>query len=298
MRIGYPNINWTIGCKGDQRFRLSSYSEERMRATIENNLDCLQRMLSWNVAHEILFFRIHADLIPFATHPICTFPWQDEFQKTFAEIGTFLREHRIRISTHPSQFILINALEERIAKNSIRELDHLTNLFQLLGSGNDAKIQIHVGGVYSDREASMQRFIDRYDQLGEETRGHLVIENDEDRFSVGDCLEIHDQTGIPVILDVFHHGHNNRGEAVHEALSQVVRSWKGSDGLPMVDYSSQASGRRQGVHAESIDLEDFREFLMISRPHDFDLMLEIRDKETSALKAVAAAKEDPRFVRS
>ena len=34
-----------------------------------------------------------------------------------------------------------------------------------------------------------------------------------------------------------------------------------------------------------------------SKPYDFDMMLEIKDKEYSALKALKIAKKDTRFVR-
>jgi UV DNA damage endonuclease len=63
----------------------------------------------------------------------------------------------------------------------------------------------------------------------------------------------------------------------------------------MVDYSSQAPGRRRGVHAASLDDADFRRFLTASAAVDADLMLEIKDKEASALRALAIAGSDPRL---
>ena len=66
--------------------------------------------------------------------------------------------------------------------------------------------------------------------------------------------------------------------------------------MPMVDYSSQEEGRRRGTHATTLDPSLFRRFLRESRPHDLDIMLEIKDKEASALAALRAARGDPRLV--
>ena len=68
------------------------------------------------------------------------------------------------------------------------------------------------------------------------------------------------------------------------------------DGLPMVDYSSQKVGHRMGKHVETINLEHFRRFLEETKPFDFDIMLEIKDKEMSALKAIEIASQDLRFL--
>jgi UV DNA damage endonuclease len=68
-----------------------------------------------------------------------------------------------------------------------------------------------------------------------------------------------------------------------------------SDGLPIIDYSSPLPGGRFGQHAETLDAEDFSAFLRESRPSDFDVMLEIKNKEVSALRAVDLAHNDPRL---
>jgi UV DNA damage endonuclease len=56
----------------------------------------------------------------------------------------------------------------------------------------------------------------------------------------------------------------------------------------MVDYSSQEPGQRRGRHAEHIDVRDFQESLEAARGIKCDVMLEIKDKEKSALVAAAA----------
>jgi len=53
----------------------------------------------------------------------------------------------------------------------------------------------------------------------------------------------------------------------------------------MIDYASQDPSKRFGSHAESIDLDHFATFLKTLGDFNIDVMLEIKDKEKSALKA-------------
>jgi UV DNA damage endonuclease len=297
VRIGYPCINRSIGCTANHTFRLVSYSEERLMETVAGNLACLAKILRYNRDHAILFFRITSDLVPFASHPVMDIPWQDRFREQFGEIGKFIRDSGMRTSMHPDQFILINATEGEIVRRSIAELRYHAEVLDLMNLDTTAKIQIHVGGVYRDREASIRRFIERAGELDEAILRRLAIENDDLRFPLADCLRIHDKTGLPVIFDVFHHELNNRGEPFPQALASARGTWKGADGVPMVDYSSQEKGKRKGTHATCLDALHFGRFLQESLPYDMDIMLEIKDKEKSALSALGIAHGDPRLVQ-
>lgn len=289
MRIGYPCINRTIGCQGDHTFRLRSYSEERLIATVAKNLDCQQQILDFNLRHELLFFRITSDLVPFASHPVNQFPWQKYFEPRFREIGQFITEHGIRISLHPDQFTLINSLDTAVFDRSVKELAYHADILDLLGLDTSAKIQLHLGGVYGDKARSMARFSERFAKLDERIRTRLVIENDDRLYTLRDCLRVHQETGIPVLLDLFHHEINSSGESIPESLELVTRTWGAGDGVPMIDYSSQEPGGRARKHAETIDLAHFKRLLETIYDLGFegDLMLEIKDKEKSAVKARA-----------
>ena len=296
MRIGYPCINRTIGCTASHTFRLASYTEERLIETVTRNLACLEKILQYNREYGMLFFRITSDLVPFASHPICTFPWQVHFADEFRRTGEYIRQHGFRISMHPDQFVLLNAPDKGVLCRSIADLVYQTQVLDLMGLDTTAKVQIHVGGAYGNKPLSMDRFADRYELLDPVIKNRLVIENDERQYTIKDCLAIHELTGIPVIADSFHHSLHNNGERFIDLLELLRATWKAHDGIPMVDYSSQEPGKRVGAHAEHIVPEDFRQFLHEIRMADFDIMLEIKDKEKSALSALDIARGDPRLV--
>ena len=142
----------------------------------------------------------------------------------------------------------------------------------------------------NDKEKSMERFISRYGSLPVKVRRRLVIENDDRLYSIADCLKIHDRVGVPVVLDTLHHRIINDGESIRTAFRNICSTWKRADGMPMVDYSTQDKKKRPGSHAETIDPGEFRKFIAAMHRLDFDVMFEIKDKETSALKAAAILK--------
>jgi UV DNA damage endonuclease len=289
LRVGYPCINRSIGCTSSRTFRLASFSAQRLVETVGENLDCLQRVLGWNAKHGIGFFRITSDLVPFASHAVCTYDWARRFRDRFRAVGRIVRRHRMRISMHPDQFVLLNALDEKIVKSSVRELGYHTRVLDLMELPASAKVQIHVGGVYGDKNAAIGRFVAQHRKLPTAIKRRLVIENDDRSYTVADCLGVNRLTGAPVLFDVFHHRVNSSGESGRSALRCCAATWHRADGLPMVDYSSQEPGQRRGRHREHIDRRDFRRFLADARDTDCDVMLEIKDKEKSALKAIALA---------
>jgi UV DNA damage endonuclease len=253
-------------------------------------------MLKFNVENDLLFFRIISRLIPFASHPIMDFDWKEYFKDNFNEISEFIHENDIRISMHPGQFVVVNSNDTDVFERGLNELKYHSEVFDILNLDSTTKMQVHVGGgVYGNKEKSMERFIERYKSLDKNIKRRLVIENDEKSYNLSECLEISHQTKIPVLFDYFHHELNNTGEDLEGCFENFTKTWKTKDGLPLVDYSSQNPEKAKGTHIKSIDIDHFKNFLKETRNFDFDIMLEIKDKEASALKAVDVLKYDKRF---
>jgi UV DNA damage endonuclease len=274
---------------------LKSYSEERLIETVENNLNCLEKMLKYNIKKNLYFFRISSDLIPFASHPICKFNWMKYFKHKFEYLGDIILRNKIRISMHPDQFIVINSKNNEVVKRSISELEYHAKVLDLMGLNNDAKIQLHIGGAYDNKKESIDRFIDVYKKLDYYIKSRLVIENDDHIYTLKDCLYLSKKIRIPILFDYFHHTIYNNNEKLIDCFNEIFDTWSENDGIPMIDYSSQKAGYKAGTHADNIDIIDFKNFIKLSKPFNFDIMLEIKDKEKSALMALDIIKNDNRF---
>ncbi len=282
MKVGYVSTNYSL-CKADSTIRLSSLSRDAVLKTSISNLECLKRTLLWNLDHEILFFRISSKTIPFASHPKATFDWRDELSSLLGEVGEVIRENGIRVSMHPGQYVVINSQKRDVVESSIAELRYHADLLDAMGV--EGRIQIHVGSSSGGKEEALKRFEVNFQSLPDKVKRRMAIENDDRIFTVKDCLRLYQTLKVPVILDNLHQSLNNDGETFSEALEMVRKTWKER---PMIDYSTQ-QGSKRGVHASTLDVDHFREF--VKSVDEVDIMLEIKDKEKSALKAVEVLKE-------
>lgn len=290
MRIGYPCINLSLPCRPSTTFRLASLSWKRLRETVAQNLSCLEEIIRWNAKRGLLFLRITSELVPLASHPKNRYPWEEEFAKDLGRIGMLAQSYGMRISMHPGQYTVLNAPKKETVEAAIADLAYHSRVLNLMGLDQTAKIQIHLGGRYGDKKAALARFIRVFRSLDAAIQERLVVENDERLYNLDDCLSVSEILGVPVVFDVLHWRLNPDNRSLQEALEAVSKTWGEKDGIPIVDYSSPLFEGRVGSHALTLDEVDFRRFLEESHPYDFDLMLEIKDKEQSALRALAIAR--------
>ena len=293
MKIGYPCVNETLPCSAARTFRLASYSPERLLETVTANLACLREILEWNVQHGLLFFRMGSDIVPFGSHEVNDFPWQTHFKAEFKAVGDFIRQHNLRISFHPDQFVVLNSPDPDIVRRSVNELIYQGSMLDLMELDSTAKLQIHAGGAYGDKGSALARWVDTFHtQLPEAVKVRLVVENDDRLYSLRECLSLSDETGVPILFDNFHHECLNHGEPMREALRLAAATWHPTrDGVLMMDYSSQAPGERRGKHTDTIVPELFRAFLTDLDGLEVDMMLEIKDKEASAVRGLSILRE-------
>ena len=69
------------------------------------------------------------------------------------------------------------------------------------------KINIHIGGMYGEKEPTLERFAEGFGRLSENCRARLTVENDDwiNGFSVKDLLPLSQKCNIPIVFDFHHH---------------------------------------------------------------------------------------------
>lgn len=288
VKIGYACINLDTNPSSYKTCRKQNITEEKLREIIEHNLLVLEKSIDYNIKNQIKMFRVSSSLIPFGSSSLNTLDWQQEFKAVFRRIRHKISQHAIRISMHPGQYTVINSPDPLVVKSSIAELDYHAKIIEFLAPTANSKMILHIGGIYNDKQAAMQRFIDVYqNELSDSIKRYLIIENDDRLYTIEDALLISNQTGIPVVFDNLHHAINPslQTQSMSKILESVVNTWKTIDGKPKMHYSQQAKGKRIGAHSDTINLKIFMDdFRNIYDLVDVDIMLEVKDKNRSAIK--------------
>lgn len=284
-RLGYPCVRTSNNAQSVRTCRLKNAEPNYLRELIDHNLRRLREILEYNREQSIDFFRIHSDTIPFASHPDVDFDWSSYAGEELESLGDFIRSNDVRISMHPGHYTVLNSPKENVIQNTRRNLRYHAQFLDAMGLGNDAKIVLHVGGVYGDRETASKRFVEQVQKLKGRIRNRLVIENDEDSYHVEHILNIAEPVNLPVVFDWLHHQLHapDVNRSAGSWLETVFETWDDSDGQPIVHFSS-ARTDGNGHHADRIDVEDFAQFAMDTRDlQSFDVMLECKDKEEALL---------------
>jgi UV DNA damage endonuclease len=289
MRVGYACVNTGLP-SASRTLRLANVSDERVRELVLANLAALEAILRWNAEHGIEVFRISSETVPFGSHPANTFRWWDELAGRFAEVGELMRG--MSISTHPGQFTVLGSPNPDFVANTVAELDYHARLLEAFGLDRSHKVVVHGGGVYGDVAAAAERFAAGFVRLSPAAQARLVLENDE-RWPLADVLPLAERLGVPVVLDVFHHEIRPSFPelGVREVVELAGGTWASEDGRQEVHFSTQQPGKRPGAHSETIDLDAFARFAQAVGDLELDCVIEVKDKERSALRAQALLAE-------
>lgn len=294
MRIGYACIALGVSDTNMKKCLIRNADETRLREIIAHNLHALQALIEYNIKNKIFLFRISSDLIPFGSARVNQLAWWDLYGEQFKRIGHIIRSSGMRVSMHPGQYTVLNSGSETVAENAFADLNYHTRVLDALGLDATHKIILHVGGIYGDKNAATERFEQRFAQLTHAVKKRLVIENDDRCYTVEDVLGLGMRNHIPVVFDNLHHQLNPPAEGGSNAkwVNACRFTWGEEDGPQKIHYSQQAPGQRSGNHSATICVREFATFVERLHCPDLDIMLEVKDKNLSAVKCLNCTAAD------
>ncbi|OJJ73161.1 hypothetical protein ASPBRDRAFT_194130 [Aspergillus brasiliensis CBS 101740] len=258
----------------------------------------LVKMLRWNDRYGIKFMRLSSEMFPFASHKEYGYKLAPFASEVLAEAGRVVAELGHRVSVHPGQFTQLGSPKDEVVESSIRDLEYHSEMLQLLQlppqQDRDAVMILHMGGVFGDKEATLDRFRENYRGLSQDIKNRLVLENDDVSWSVHDLLPICEELNIPLVLDFHHHNIIFDSSQLREGtldimalFGRIKATWTRKGITQKMHYSepepSAITNRQRRKHSPRVSTLP---------PCDptMDLMIEAKDKEQAVFELMRTFK--------
>ena len=263
---------------------------KELKRRIILNLDDLLKMIDWNEQNGIRVFRLSSELFMHKTNPKIESYTFDFAKPLLKMIGDKAKLYGHRLTFHPGQFNVLGTPREKTLKQTIKDLEYHADVLDLMGLDNNSVMVIHGGGIYGDKEKTIERWIENYENLQDKIKNRLVLENCEKSYNIIDCLNISKRTGIPIVFDTHHFDcyrilhPEEEFKSADEYIKDILDTWVKRNIKPKFHVSEQGDGK-VGKHSDYIDI--IPEYLLeIPDKYniEIDIMIEAKHKELSIKK--------------
>lgn len=273
--------------------------KEKLHKATKENLNNTLRALYFNIASGIKLYRMSSSLVPLATHPEVDWDYYSPFKQEFREIGDLVKKFSLRVSFHPNQFTLFTSPRDQVTENAIIDMKYHYHMLEAMGLQTSANINIHIGGMYGNKEQAIQRFHENIQKLDQEIRKQTTLENDDKTYNADETLEICEHHSIPFVFDYHHHIANLGTLSIRELLPHIYSTWKNVNVVPKFHLSSPKSERQFRAHADHVNVDFILPFIKELKEfgHDADIMIEAKLKDKAALKLVEELSKIRGFTR-
>ena len=255
-------------------------------------------MLRWNDKYGIKFMRLSSEMFPFASHEEYGYKLAPFASEVLAEVGKVVAELGHRVTTHPGQFTQLGSPRKQVIDNALRDLafhDEMLSLLKLPEQmDRDAVMILHLGGVFGDKVATLDRFRENYKALPQSVKNRLVLENDDVSWSVHELLPVCEELNIPMVLDYHHHNIIFDSEQLREGTADImnlyprIKATWGKKGIKQKMHYSEPTpaaitGRQRRKHNPRVAT-------LPPCADDMDLMIEAKDKEQAVFELMKTFK--------
>ena len=237
-RFGYCCINQTLkkneGIQTNRTMRRATFDKKGLpyaSELAEQNTRDLYRILEWNDANNIRVFRVTSTMFPWASE----YAWEqlpdiDQILANLKKVGTFAAVAGQRLSFHPGPFNCLASPNDKVVANCIKDLSIHGDQMDMMGQPRDhnAKINIHIGAAYGDRQRALDTWCRNFDKLPDNVKCRLTVEND-DRKSLYSTKMLYDSVykrlGVPIVFDSHHFACGPQDSTYAEAFAMAYETW-------------------------------------------------------------------------
>jgi UV DNA damage endonuclease len=195
--------------------------------------DILPHLSSVGISH----YRVSSSMFPLITDKTLGLSYDDLpdmqlIRDNLAAAGLYARVNDISISCHPDQYNVLASYSEDVVTNSINELNHQSNVLDMMGLPQDlsSSMCLHLNASpkqkIEDTLSYRQRFIDNLARCNSGVRARLVLENEDKGFWNCDNLYNFFHDVRPLVYDNLHDA-CNKSEHVGDVYATMFAStWK------------------------------------------------------------------------
>ena len=229
-------------------------SLQKLSEIIRNNIRVSRQTIQHCHSLGIRGYRLSSAITPLITHPDINLSLEElpDFsliQYEINELKKTIRDTKIRVSAHPSEYITLTSDNPAAILNSISDLESHANLFDRLELPKNYRspLNIHVRKD-GDPNTLSQEFMKNFEKLSISVKSRLVLENNDtgNTWTVSNLKKyFYNSYGIPVTFDNLHHEILNHNQSYFDAFYEAKSTWNTT---PIFHYSEGKNNTR--AHAD------------------------------------------------
>jgi len=205
------------------KFKKGEYTQTTIKQCYITNLTNLLDMLPTINNSGIKFFRISSSMFPLFDKVEPKLYDNTETKTLLERIGKYILDNKMRVTTHPGQFIVLSSDDPNIVNNSIKEMNFHGWMFDCMNLPQTPYYSINIHGGKSNRQSSLINGINR---LNISAKNRMTLENDEFCYSIKDLEPISIATNVPLVYDSHHHSFNDANLTGDKALEIAMKTWR------------------------------------------------------------------------
>jgi UV DNA damage endonuclease len=256
---------------------------EKIVNKVSDNVQALTKQLEYvgSLPETQRMFRISSDLFPLFDHEDYEYVYRDSFKireifnVRLRKLGEYIKEKKIRVSVHPSQFITLFSDKKHVRDSSYKHVKKWIEIFDAMGLcpfEDGYVIVMHTNGHRNE-----------WDSDYDDCKQYIGLENDEKKAGFKKTLQICQDNDIRMVLDVHHYYCENKEHIGLNSpqMKEVIGTWKGW--RPKMHISSSRGTenfKELCSHADYITKEDMERFWEWA--YHFDIMVEAKHKNLAS----------------